>query len=379
MWNLVRLLGLLLALAPAAASGAEDKDDPRKVKIPVEDIRKAKFPGYDAETGELLWELVAAKVSPDPGNPRLLRAVDVRITVYHKGALHVATAKTGSVDTATNEATLVGNVVINFGDEQATHVETETLTWKSKDGTATTEDPVQITRKDMTIEGVGLRLWLSDTRATNGKADRTDHLIILKRVRVVVQPTTKTWLLSQKGPAKDAPKADAKPVVITCTGSLTVYRSEMTAAFRDNVRAAQGDQSVTCDMLTLTLCPSKEDKEKQALDTVTATGHVRIDDAQTIVLADAVIWSREQGSVKIIGRPAEIRWDNGNRIKGGLIQRVGDGSEVLCSATPDHPQSVYLLAYTTAEGFGTPEKKPGALRQPAPPPDKTALRTPNDR
>ena len=168
------LVAIVAALAAAAVGGEEHRTPREKPKAPVQESRKVKFPGYDPTTGELLWELEAEKVTREPDSPRL-HGTNVRIVVFHQGRTHVATAREGSVDTQNNSADLAGDVVIVFGDEQATRVETNSLAWNSKDGTATTPDPVRIIRRDAIIEGVGAKLWLSDQHAKAPGTDRPIH------------------------------------------------------------------------------------------------------------------------------------------------------------------------------------------------------------
>jgi LPS export ABC transporter protein LptC len=353
-----RLALVLLAIAPAL--GAEGKKDPDKPKAPVGEGWNVEVPYYDPVTGNLAWKLRAARVNQDPENQRILHGTGVLIIVYHQGKSHTAAGKKGVVNTETSAATLEGDVVIEFADEQATRVETDDLTWNGKDGAASTKSPVKISRKDATISGIGLRLWLNDAKTSyaknsSAKADRTNTLIIERRVRTVLLPTAS--LFSQKGESASAPRLDKEPVIITCAGSLTVHRAEAAAIFRDNVRASQGNQSLTCDTLTIVIQPSKDEKGKASLHSLAAEGSVRFDDAHTLALGDTMAWNSEEGSARLVGRPAEVRWDNGNRIAAGLIQRLREGAEYTCDPTPECPQGVHLLAHTTDTARAGPEKK----------------------
>jgi hypothetical protein len=194
--------------------------------------------------------------------------------------------------------------------------------------------------------------------------------VIERRVKTVILPSARGSLFTSVEKTKPEDARPAEPIVITCAGPLMFYRAEMTAVFRENVRAVQGAQSLTCDMLTVTarwaggaeakpapnpgLKPTPKGAEgaetparrKAELDTVTATGNVRLDDTHTIALADAVIWNRRLARVRLIGRPAEVRWDNGNRLSAGVIERSQDGAEFFSSSTPDYPEGVYLVAHT---------------------------------
>ncbi|HUT34658.1 MAG TPA: LPS export ABC transporter periplasmic protein LptC [Planctomycetota bacterium] len=355
MSNPLRFLALALVLGAAVALGGEPGKGPPK-KMPAEETRFVKVPFYNPTTGELEWLVLAAKVAPDPGNPRVLVGATVKIIGYRDGKPQTATAKKGTVNTDTRSATLEGDVVMELQDKegQAIRVEADDLFWDNKNGTASTRGQVKIVRPGSTITGEGLRLWVTKVPDEKGRSERTGELVIGQRVRAEMLAGAEVGLF----PGALAEGAGDQPIVVTCDGSLAASRSELGATFRDNVRATHGKQTLTCDVLTLWLrpVPGVEGKAdgKAELDRVEATGDVRLDDARTVAVADVVHWSREQGSTRLVGRPAEIRWDNGNRLVAGLIHRMGDGSEIVCSSTPEFPRDVYLLAHTVDRASGPP-------------------------
>jgi len=344
MTSVVRSLAAALVLGGVLASGGEPPREAPKVKMPAEETRKVKVPIYNPASGDLEWVLLAAKVVPSPGNPRVLLGTDVQIIGYRKGRTQTATARKGSVDTETRAAMLEGDVVLDLQDEQPTRVQADNLTWDKRNGTAWTKGPVRITRSDAAITGLGLRLWVTSVEGEGGKAERTGQLVIERQVRTELLSGANTSLLQ-------ATASETKePLLVTCDGSLTLSRSELLATFRERVRATQGAQTLTCDVLAVKARPVPGEKGKTALESAQATGNVRLDDTRTVATAESAEWQREEGSMKLLGRPAEIRWDNGNRITAGLIHRMGDGAETVCSATPDYPRDVYLLAYTVDRG-----------------------------
>lgn len=346
-----------VAAAGALRGGEAPKEPAPKVKVPVAETRGFELPFYNDATGELQWKVLAGKVTGDPNNPRLLHGADVRIIAYRDGTPQTATGKKGAVNTETRAATLEGDVVIELNDEQPTKIEADDMDWDSQNGTASTRGPVKISRADLTVTGLGMRLWLTTVRGENAPKERTGQVVIERRVRAEMLPNSNTALL--QAPAGD----NAEPILITCDGALYVSRSELTAVFRDNVRATQGKQALTCDLLTVKVRPVPGEKGKAALDHVAASGNVRLDDAHTVALADAAEWRREEGSLRLVGRPAEIRWDNGNRLAAGLIHRMGDGAEIVCSATPEHAADVYLLAATIERAMpGEERQRAAALR-----------------
>jgi len=348
-----RCPALLLAAACCALALAGETP---KGKAPVEEAKLVEFPFYNQDTGELEWLVRAAKVTADKANPRVLLGEKVRIIVYHKGKEQTTTAAKGRLDTQARLAMLEGNVVMNLvqGD-QLTRVESNDLTWDGQNNVASTRGPVKISRPDMTVSGVGMRVWLSTLRDEKGKPRRTGHMVIERRVRAELLPGSGTSLL-------DAPtRRNPQPIIITCDGPLVVSHAELTTLFNKNVRATQGKQVLTCDRLAVVVQPVPGQKGQVALDLVTATGQVRLDDAKTVALADRAEWRRNEGSARLTGRPAEIRWDNGNRLTAGLVHRMGDGAEILCSSTPEYPHDVYLLAQTI-QGIMPPDTATGAAR-----------------
>ncbi len=340
---------LLLPLA-AAASLAAAGESP-KLKAPGEEARGFEFNYHNEDTGELEWKFQAAKVAPDPANPRAISGTKVRIQVFRSGKPQTASADKGTMESDGHHAVLEGNVTIELDDVQPTRVETEDLAWDGKNGVASTRGPVKISRVDMTVTGRGARMWLTQARDKEGKAERTGHLVIEQRIRVELLPGANTALLQAPG------RGEAEPIVVTCDGPLAVYRSELTAHFSGNVRAVQGKRTLTCERLVVSARAVPAEKGKATLESAVATGNVRLDDGRTIAVADSAAWSREEGSLRLAGRPAEVRWDNGNRLVSGLIHRMGDGAELHCTPTQDYPQGVYLLAQTTIGRGAAPDEK----------------------
>ncbi|MBM4041957.1 MAG: LPS export ABC transporter periplasmic protein LptC [Planctomycetes bacterium] len=352
MSNLHRFLALALALEALAALGGETPKGPPK-KLPAEETRFVKVPFYNPATGELEWLLLAAKVAPSPENPRVLVGTTVKIIGYRDGVPQTATAKKGTVNTDTRSATLEGDVVMELQEKKGrtVRVEADDLFWDNKNGTAWTKGPVRIARPGETLTGRGLRLWVTKVADEKAHEERTGEMVIEQRARAEMLTGADTGLfrdIARKG-------EDAQPIIVTCDGSLNASRSELSVTFRDNVRATHGEQTLTCRVLSLWLRPVPKpegltEKEKQEsdveLDRVEAIGDVRLDDGRTVAVCDRLDWSREEGSTKLVGRPAEIRWDNGNRLVAGLIHRMGDGAEIVCSSTPEQPGDVYLLAQT---------------------------------
>ena len=186
-----------------------------------------------------------------------------------------------------------------------------------------------------------------------------------------------------------------EPILITSAGPLTIYRGAFTAIFRDDVRAAQGAQTVTCGLLTLVFRPAREDERTKkggdetqyVLDTGTAVGKVRVDDTQTAARADMAFWKSkeakpkegtaepptdpknrfQEGAVKLIGQPAQVTWGNGDRLRGPVIYRLEGGSEFICSPSEESQGGVHLFTATAKAGPAAPPKKNEPAPEPAPP------------
>ena len=78
-----------------------------------------------------------------------------------KGPPVFATAREAQVSADQNEVLLRGSVIIRreaSGDDPALRVETETLTFLSREEIAQTQDPVTVHRGGSTLYGVGMRL-----------------------------------------------------------------------------------------------------------------------------------------------------------------------------------------------------------------------------
>ncbi|MBM4034741.1 MAG: LPS export ABC transporter periplasmic protein LptC [Planctomycetes bacterium] len=346
----------LLVLAAAALRAGEGPKEHTKTKAPADKAKEIEVPFYDPDTGELLWKVRAREVTTDPADPGILNGADVELIGYSKGKTRTITARKGKVSTQSRDVALRENVVINLPDEGPTRVETDDLYWDNKNRTASTKGPVKITRPDMVLTGMGMRLWLALVRGEDDQRQRTALLVVERQVRSELLPGAGAALLDGGGRGGD------EPIVVTCDGPLLVSRAELRAVYRNSVRASQGKQSLTCDVLTVEARAVPGEKGKVTFESGLATGNVRVDDAQAVAVGDSAAWSRERGSMTLTGRPAEVRWDNGNRIVAGLVQRSGDGAEILCSATPEHPRDVYLLAHTVESAAQPAEKRePGEL------------------
>lgn len=389
------VLAVLLALvAPALAVGGAADDG----------VHGAEYKHYDDE-GNLVAVVKAKKLSPVEGNPKLLAATDVRITYLHEGKKHVATGRTGQVDTAQRSATLQGKVVVTFDDKSAARVETDQLHWFGLLGVATTEmpdkeqwkaiaasktparifegliaaskAPVRISSSTATIDGYGVLLSLGATGEPKAEKGRAARMLIGHRIRTEIRSRHADWLLGNdaaKAPTPPAaappkPKAPAKPqtpILITCRGPLVVHREDMTAVYNHSVRVAQGDQGLTCDTLTVAFDTETDPKTKRSravLGSVTAHGSVKIDNGGDVALADTATWHQRDGFAMLVGNPVEVTWDDGNVLVAGRIRRKQNGRTVEwldCSGTPDYRRTVYLRAFAPAAAPGPPEK-PDAL------------------
>lgn len=327
-------VAILCALA--AAYGAEAP----KFKAPAEETREVKVPIYNPDSGELEWQLLAAKVSASPEDPRVLLGTNVKIIGYRKGVAQTVEARRGRVNTETRAAQLEGDVVMELHGDAPARIEADDMEWDHQNGTACTRGPVKLTRADAIVTGQGARLWLSAARGEDGEREKTAQAVIERRARTELIPGADAAFL-QASAVKST-----EPIVITCDGPLTISRAELRATFRENVRATQAKLNLTCDTLDIVARPVPNEKGKVDIESAVASGNVRVDDAQTVALADRAEWRRDEGSTRLAGRPAEIRWDNGNRLAGGLILRSGDGAEIVVTSTPEHPQNVYLLSPT---------------------------------
>jgi LPS export ABC transporter protein LptC len=378
-------LAVLILAGLAAAAEAEK----RKPKAEIETAREVEVPLHDPESGEQVALLRAAQVTPDPDDTQRLLATTVRILFFQDKKTHVARGAKGRIHMADKTAYLETDVVLVFDDAEKvadrTHVYTDDLLWHGKTGTATTDGPVKVVRPDMTITGVGMTVHRD--AAAKGPAEkaaetepeelgRRGRVVIHRHKKTVIRPEEGQWLAGPaqgtaaeaKGEPKSEPKSEkeAPPIIITCRGPLTLDRSRQHAEYEKDVRAVQERQTITCDRLKIGFRRAQRGGSRAALENVVAVGHVRIDDGTLLALSDHALWRRDTGTLTLIGRPAEVRWDNGNRIAAGSVQRLKNGEILYCTATEEHPANVFLLIYAAAaeagakpaEGSPTPPASP---------------------
>jgi len=309
---------------------------------------------------------------------------------------HVIHGKVGVFDMAAKSAYLQRDVVIVLDDAEAekdrTRIYADDLLWDGKTGTAKTEGPVRVERPDMTITGVGMTVYRGEKTKKTAKAPpakntapapatdaaanlRQGNVVIHRHEKTTVRPDKGQWLVpmadvkpsagapGKAKPAKANPARKSPPIVITSTGPLTIDRAAGVAVYKHNVRAVQGPQSLTSDEMRLGFKAGGTGAGGAALSSVVAIGHVRMDDGDTFALADQATWQRDTNTLVLIGRPAEVRWDNGNRISAGCIRRLNNGEILHCTHTDKHPGNAFLMIYSAEEQAGA---KPGKAPAVAP-------------
>lgn len=382
------IFALIGAWLPAAtrAGGPPAAEEARKVRVPL----------YDSTTGERVAVLEAATVKPEPGNDQILHATTVRILVYQDGKAHISTGKTGTFDLAKKTAVLRGDVILVLDDAKEiakrTRLKADDLFWEGDKGTARTKGPVTIIRQGAVIEGVGCEIRLkAGPKPAEGEPDRRGRLTIHKHRKTTIQGslfkkklTPGVEMPTGRNPGAPGRKEKSKPTtVITNTGPLTIHRAAMTAVYEENVRAVRGNETVTCDRMTIVFRPSAAASQTPSVDIIIAEGHVRIDDGSSIGLAEHATWRDAPFSVELRfpelavnfqppasftelhGRPAQVRWDNGNRITGDIIRRTSadEGEAIRCINRPEQPRPVYLLIQATSGQ--QPSRTPPAPSPPA--------------
>lgn len=409
MSRLYCILAFLAAVCSVGAVAGERKKAKPIPKAKIEDAKRVRVPIFDAETGKRLALLEAVTVTPDPKNSQNLRATDVRILTFQETKTgrktNIINGKTGTFDMAAKKIHLEGDVVMIFDDaekmQDRTHVYVDDLLWEGKSGTATTDGAVRIERPDMTITGVGMTVYRGAKPEPSSRARRAraggaakekrvqqGKVIIHRHNKTIIHPDKGEWLVpaprGKKGSAASgakpsAPLPEAKPqkptppIVITCKGPLTIDRTVGTATYENDVRAVQGKQSITCERLVLGFQPGKAADGKPVLHTVNAFGRVRIDDGTIFGLGDHAVLHRLTNVLTLTGRPAELRWDNGNRIAAGSIQRMQNGEVTYCTSTEEHRGNVFLLLHSAGGQAGKAGKKDEApeARAPAAPAAET--------
>ncbi|MFW6163839.1 MAG: LptA/OstA family protein [Planctomycetota bacterium] len=247
--------------------------------------------------------------------------------------------------------------------------------------------------------GFGLLVALTQIDEARAKPGRDDRMVIGRQITTTIRGTRSGWLLRNPPPAAappaaqpgdqapqrpgEAPKGDdedAQPIVVTCSGPLTFHREDAAAVYDHNVRAAYGDQTLTCETLTIAFHVNAQSKQVEDFDSVTASGTVRIDNGQDLATADVAVWHRRDGLALLTGCPATVTWDNGNELVAGRIRRKTrivraadpetgrvEQEEVLdwldCTPTADCPRSVYLKA-RTATPLASPETPHASSKAP---------------
>ncbi|MGH1377855.1 MAG: LptA/OstA family protein [Alphaproteobacteria bacterium] len=94
-----------------------------------------------------------------------------------------------------------------------------------------------------------------------------------------------------------------EPLEVTADKSLEWNRSEMYFKARQNVRAVQGDTTLTSDILT---AKYRDGKKGMDIHTLLADGHVRINSAQSRAYGDHATYKVDKGYAVMTGRKLRL-------------------------------------------------------------------------
>ncbi|MBI3267837.1 MAG: LPS export ABC transporter periplasmic protein LptC [Planctomycetes bacterium] len=227
------------------------------------------------------------------------------------------TARTGRLDRREHAAVMQGNVLSKVND--GTTLATEEATARFHEKTVACPGDVVVTRSTLRMSGTEL----------TGRIDLEDFLLH-RSVRVLLQGTDTSFLRGvTKTPAPDAAAPEARTdarleaLYVTCDGELHVERlpdppegahvRREKLTFRDRALLTRQElSSVTAtlesDVLEVVLAEAPGEKGRMEVESLLATGHARMVDAQGTAQADEVRFELRPDGAQLITFEGRHKW-----------------------------------------------------------------------
>lgn len=147
----------LMVLSQGKMSGVALTILPDNVNLQITDVHFTEVGDPDAS-----WEIGADQATyMKQENLSIFKNVRIRLITSH-GVAYVLTAREGTLHTDTGNIEVYGNVVVR--SDQNEEIRTEQALYKAEKKEISSEGPVIVENRTMTIEGGGMTLFLRDRR-----------------------------------------------------------------------------------------------------------------------------------------------------------------------------------------------------------------------
>ena len=282
-------LACVLALAMSAPAG--------EIGAELDVARGVRWERFDPKTGKKAWEVAAKEATAGPNMSYFIK--EPKVVIHCTGYDMNISSDTGLVkreDDKNNVFTLDGNVTLKFNDPSHSVITTEKLVWLASKRLLTTDDPVQMSRDDLEVSGVGMQV----EPEKQGKDVRLVRLE--KGVKAVISPSaSKSALFSSlngiEEPAAKPGQPEGPPMIITSRGPMIINRDSGSVAFSDSVAVRRGTFSLRCDNMEMTF-----DGETRKAKDILCTGHVQAFDGKNGASGERLKWDPVSGLTEITGK-----------------------------------------------------------------------------
>lgn len=284
---LVFLIFFSFAAGPASAETTQMP--PAKTDSEPQQMQDFNIAGYGA-AGQKTWDVQGANMDMAGDDVKIS---DITAHLYGAKENMVLTADRGHFDKGTGVVHLQDHV--KAVTDSGAQLKTDTLDWSQKDQVITTNDKVNITKDNMTAEGMGIQ----------AKPD-----FKVAKLEKDVTLTVEKQKEAKKDTAKEGGFQMGK-MVITCDGPMEMNYEKQYAIFEKNVKvegdAAQG--TMIADKMTL-----RFNTETKQIDRMEAEGNVKIIRGENISTSDGAVFTASDKTLRLTGRPKLILFsmsDNG--------------------------------------------------------------------
>ena len=238
--------------------------------------------GY-TDSGDKAWDINGDTADISDQN---IKITNVNANSYGKQNANL-TAKTGNINKVTGDIQLNKDVVTTSND-RGTQLLTESLEWKRNEDLVSTNDPVKIKDKDMTITGTGI------TAHPNLKT---------AAINEDVTANVKTVTATGSGTGSSLTSASGQTVLITCDGPLELDQFRQSAVFNKNVVAIEKStgRELRADKVEVYF-----DQKNSKIKRLLCTGNVSIKQGNNMTFADQLNYDALDQKMTLTGRPRLI-------------------------------------------------------------------------
>lgn len=276
------LAAVMILFFAAESSFAADPAAPMGSTSDPQQMQDFSLSGY-GQNGQKTWEVAGASMDM-VGNE--MKINDITAKMFGEQENMVVTADKGHFDRKTGIVRLTENV--KAVTDGGTQLNTESLDWSQKDQTIKTDDKVNITRDNLTAEGIGIEAK-PDIKVAKFEKDVILTIEEEKKAQETAEPAGQVQPFGGKG-----------QMIITCDGPMELSYDKQLATFYKNVKVdSEGGQgTMVADKMTVRFSSTTKQ-----IDTIEAEGNVQIARGESTSYSESAVFANANKTVLLVGRP----------------------------------------------------------------------------